>query len=146
MLQSKISKLVLWIAVFAVIGFADASFVTLKNLRGETVPCSILEGCDTVLQSEYSRLFGQSVALWGALYYGIIILLIAVFLVRQRKDILKSMVLLTALGSIMSVYFIFLQFFIIKAVCLYCLVSAGSSFLLFGLSITAMTTIYKTKS
>lgn len=141
MLQSKISKLVLWIAVFAVIGFADASFVALKNLRGETVPCSILKGCDTVLQSEYSRLFGQPVALWGALYYGIIILLIAVFLVRQRKDILKSIVLLTALGSIMSVYFLFLQFFIIKAVCLYCLVSAICFFSLFALSVIATRTI-----
>lgn len=144
--QFKVNKLLLSMTLLAIVGFTDASFVALKTLQGQTVPCSILKGCDIVLQSKYAHLFGQPVALWGALYYGAVILLIAAFLIWQREYIIRGVVLLTAFGSIMSVWFIYLQVFVIKSICLYCLISAGSSFLLLGLSVIAMTTIYKIKS
>ena len=144
--QPKINKLLLALTLLAVIGFADASFVALKSLQGQVVPCSILKGCDIVLQSQYSRLFGVPVALIGAIYYGIVLLLITAFLLVWKSRIMNCIVILIAVGSIMSLWFIYLQVFVIKAICLYCLVSAGTSFILLGLSVTAMKTIYKIKS
>lgn len=127
--------------LLAIIGFTDASFVALKSLQGQIVPCSILKGCDIVLQSGYSRLFGVPVALIGAVYYGTLLLLIASFLLAWRSYIISCVAILTTVGSVMSLWFVYLQVFVIKAVCLYCLVSAITSFALFALSLTAIKTI-----
>lgn len=133
-------------SVPSIVGFIDASFVALKSFRGEVVPCSIIKGCDIVLQSVYSKMLGQPLALWGAVYYGIFILLITLFIVSENKVIIKIVLLLSLAGSFFSLWLIFIQLFIIKAVCLYCLVSAVSSFTLLYLSITADKTIRQAAS
>src|SRR5436189_4557215 len=40
------------------IGIADAIYVAHGNYSGEPLWCPILEGCNTVINSPYSRVFG----------------------------------------------------------------------------------------
>ncbi len=46
----------------AVIGLADAVYLTVKHYLGGSVPCSLTEGCDTVLTSNYAVFGGLPVA------------------------------------------------------------------------------------
>lgn len=123
-----------WFAIISAIGFLDASYLTVKHYLGETVGCSFLKGCETVTTSSYATISGIPVALGGAIYYLIIFLLTIFYLDTGRKHIFGWAAQLTGVGLLASTYFLFLQIFIIKALCLYCLISAATSILLFAFS------------
>ena len=128
-----------WVAVFillmSVIGFADATFLTAKHYLGGPLPCSIFTGCEEVTTSSYSVIMGIPVALFGACYYLAIMLLALVYIDRGSKVVIRLIALLTPLGFIASLWFLYLQFVVIKALCLYCMISALTSSILFILGL-----------
>lgn len=117
--------------VFALIGFVDATYLTIKNIRGESIECSLTYGCNTVTSSIYAEIFGIPVALFGAIYYLSVILLSVFFLDKKKEYTLYIISKLTWIGLIASAYFIFIQAFVLRAWCQYCIVSAITSTLLF---------------
>ena len=132
--------------VIALLGFADAAFLTVEHYRGVVPPCTTA-GCDLVLTSQYSTLFGVPTSLLGALYY--LAILVAAFIFLEAKhiggateshhfSILKWALIATVLGFLMSLWFIYLQVFIIHSYCLYCLGSALTSTVLFIVAMHAL--------
>jgi uncharacterized membrane protein len=121
------------LVVLAVVGFADATYLTVEHFANVVPPCT-LRGCETVLTSGYSVMFGIPVALLGALYY--FALLVMYFLYFEAKDVraLNFALHLSVLGLVCDIWFIFLQAFIIHAWCQYCLLSAAVSTVIFVLS------------
>src|ERR1044072_4008762 len=58
------------VALVALAGLADASYLTIEHLTGQSVRCMIVSGCDEVLQSSYATVAaGFPVAALGALAY-----------------------------------------------------------------------------
>jgi len=98
---------------------------------GTPIPCSILKGCDQVTNSPYSLIYGVPVALLGALYYLTILILAAIYIDSRKPSVLKFLACLTPFGFLASLWFVYLQIFIIKAICIYCMASATSSTILF---------------
>lgn len=136
MLFPKIPKWI--IAAFfitALIGFADAAFLTIEHYRGVVPPCSIISGCEKVTTSVYSEIFGIPLALFGAIYYFTLLVLIIAYFDIKKGIILKIASLITPIGFLASLYFVYLQLFVIQAVCLYCMISAAASVILFILGI-----------
>ena len=123
-----------WVVIvmlaIAIIGFADATYLTLEHYRGVIPPCTI-SGCEIVLTSQFSTLFGIPTALLGAIYYLIMSVGLFAYLDTKKEPILKSVVLFSAFGFLFSVWFFYLQAFVIHSFCQYCLVSATTSTLLF---------------
>lgn len=130
------SFLVVSIAV-ALLGFADASYLTIEHFRGTTPPCFIVSGCGTVTTSVYSQIGPIPVALLGALYYFVISLLLFLALESKNDKPARAAFLLTPLGILASGYFLYIQAFILNAYCLYCLGSVATSTILFMLAIVA---------
>ncbi|MEK7154145.1 MAG: vitamin K epoxide reductase family protein, partial [Patescibacteria group bacterium] len=97
--------------------------------------CPIFGGCDKVLISPYSAVGGIPVALFGAVYYLTIFILGIAYFDTGRARVLKLAVSLTPLGLIASLWFLYLQLFVIKALCFYCLLSLVTSTLLFILGL-----------
>lgn len=64
-----VEKLPLAAAVLAVVGLADSVYLTVSHYTKEPVPCSIVEGCETVLTSSYAELAGIPIAAFGAVAY-----------------------------------------------------------------------------
>jgi uncharacterized membrane protein len=127
----------IWLIVFillGVIGFGDATYLTIKHFQNEPPACSILEGCKQVATSNYSVIWGIPIALMGLLYYLCLLFLAIIYFDTKNEFFIKLAILQTVLGFIFSLYLTFLQIFIIKATCIYCLLSATSSILLFMLS------------
>lgn len=122
----------------SLIGLADSSYLTAKHYLGTPINCSIFNGCDTVTTSPYSTVLGIPVALLGALYYLFFLLLSVLYIDSKNEKILEFMARFSAVGVIVSSWFLFLQIFIIKALCLYCLISATSSTILFVLGFTVL--------
>lgn len=131
------------------LGFLDASYLTVKHFAGTPLPCSILHGCEEVTRSQYSMIGGIPVALLGAIYYMMIFVLTSLYLRNRKKffsksveeingrgdEILKFVTYLTIVGLLASLWFIYLQLFVIKEICLYCMFSALTSILLFLFSV-----------
>lgn len=121
------------IPLLVLIGFLDASYLTYEHFFGGPVICQIgtFADCGAVLKSSYSVLFGIPVALLGVIQYAVVGILF--MLSSKLADTLYKRMLFiqTAIGLIFSLYFTFLQFFIIHAICLYCLLSALISTLIY---------------
>lgn len=129
---AKIPSWLIWsILILALIGFTDAAFLFAKRLSGGPIPCFITTGCDEVSKSPYSVMFGVPLSLWGVLFYlgtGFLALLYA-----DTKNLFvgKLIPVATTLGFLSSCYFIYVQKFLIGAFCIYCLLSAFVSTILF---------------
>ncbi|MCX6716222.1 MAG: vitamin K epoxide reductase family protein [Candidatus Taylorbacteria bacterium] len=148
LLKRPLSKVstghVVAVLIIALLGFADAAFLTIEHYRGVVPPCSVTEGCDVVLGSQFSSLFGIPTALFGAIYYLLIVLGAFIFLESKHVgeslashhfSILKWCLLGTIIGFLMSLWFIYLQVFILHSYCAYCLGSALTSIILFIIAI-----------
>ena len=54
-------------AVLSLIGLADATYLTIEHITGQSVRCTIVSGCSEVLSSRYATVGGMPLALVGAL-------------------------------------------------------------------------------
>lgn len=121
--------------LFGLLGFLDASFLTIEHFRGEIPPCTITHGCEQVTTSPYSYIFGVPVALLGLMYYTSVLLGAVLYLDIKDEKILRVLAHYTIIGFLFSLWFTFLQAFIIRAWCQYCLFSALTSTSLFILGV-----------
>ena len=128
-----IPKLLLAVFLIAsLLGFLDTTYLTVKHYTGSSLNCSVLFGdCEKVTTSKYSMLAGVPLALIGAIYYFTIFILSVAYLDTKREKTIIIASYLTATGFLASAYFVFLQLFIIKAICPYCMVSAILATILF---------------
>ncbi|MEK9147320.1 MAG: vitamin K epoxide reductase family protein [Patescibacteria group bacterium] len=120
------------------IGFLDATYITAKHYLGIPITCSILNGCEQVTTSVYATFFDVPVALIGAVYYLAIFALVVLYLDTKKEYVFYSASKITILGFIASIWFVYLQVFVLKALCLYCLASAVTSTILFILAIMTL--------
>lgn len=121
----------------ALVGFADASFITAKHAQGTIPPCGI-EGCETVLTSRYAQAAGIPVSVVGMLFYGTVLVGLIAYLDVGDRRILHGIAWLACAGFLATLFFVAIQLFVLHAVCLYCMVSALASTTLFVLSVRYM--------
>ena len=125
-------KWLMWgLIIVSFIGFLDASYLTAAHYAGFDLTCTILKGCEEVTTSEYSVIFGVPVALLGVFYYLTVFLLSLIYFDTKNRFILKIIPPLTVAGLLASAGFVYLQLFVIKAICEYCMLSAATSTTLF---------------
>jgi uncharacterized membrane protein len=131
----------IWIArALALVGFADAAYLTATHYAGAPVFCGASGGCETVLTSEYASIGAVPVALVGAVYYGIASL--AAWTPRQAwsRRTAAFLAVLTGAGLAVTAVLFWLQATVIDAWCRFCLASAAITTLLFA------TALYLTRS
>lgn len=136
-LQSIPKYIIYIIIACAIIGFSDATFLTVKHFQNVIPPCTT-DGCETVLNSEYSEILGVPVALLGAIYYFAILLLMFIHLDTKQEKYLRYVMMMSVLGFLFALWFTFLQLFIIKAICPYCVLSATMSTIIFIVSMYSL--------
>lgn len=117
--------------IIGLFGFLDATYLTIERFRNIIPACAIVSGCKQVLLSSYSSIGLVPLSVLGMIYYAIIIIGALFFFDLRKIHFLHLLAAFSLLGIIASAYFIFLQIFIIKALCIYCLGSALTSTLLF---------------
>ncbi|MBI2669548.1 MAG: vitamin K epoxide reductase family protein [Candidatus Yanofskybacteria bacterium] len=116
-------------------GFLDSSFLSLEHYNRGILPCYIFSGCDEVTASRYATVAGVPISLAGATFYLSILIAAIFYLDTKNAKALKILKFLPAVGFLASLWLLFLQFFIIKAICFYCILSLVSSTMLFILGL-----------
>ncbi len=140
---ARISK---WIPVaiifLALVGFSDATFLTVKHFQGIIPPCSI-GGCETVLTSSYSVIFGIPAPFLGSTYYFIILLSLFLYFDSKKEIFLRFVLGFSVFGFVFSLYFISIMAFVLHALCEYCALSAFTSISIFIIAVYAGYKNYK---
>ena len=110
-------------AAISLIGLADSIYLTVEHLSGRSVRCTIVTGCSEVLSSPYASVRGIPLALIGACAYFTVFSLatLAAFGYRWAG---KLLTLLVGVMFITTLWLLYLQAFVIKHFCQFCLLSA----------------------
>lgn len=127
--------LVISIFLVGFIGFLDASYLSSNAYFHTVPPCIITSGCEVVTTSTYSKIFGLPVAYMGTLYYLTCLTLWFVFINKKKIWAARLLPIVVTTGFLFSLWFVLVQAFILKAFCTYCMLSAGTSTILFVLSL-----------
>ena len=123
-------------ALFAAAGLADATYLTVIAFTGETAACGGSAGCSEVLGSSYARVAGMPVAAFGLLGY-FSAFSFAIFAAFNYARAQKLFILTVCALFAATLWFLYVQAFLLHAYCRYCLFSAAISFLLMGLVVAA---------
>src|SRR3989344_2729794 len=126
-MKSAWTKIIIFLSTF---GLFDAGYLTYEAFTGGVVPCSLTGGCETVLSSQYADIYGIPISLVGMLFYATALIL-AVNILDGKAKALDFLLVISSVGFIVSLVLVYIQFFVIEAICVYCLTSAGISTFIF---------------
>lgn len=124
------------ILTLALLGLADSWYLAESAATDTPLVCGpgMLEGCNAVAQSPYSKLFGIPLGVYGVLFYGLIFAFSLTALMYKSRMVPLYLFIVSGAGALASLAFLYIQFFLIQALCIYCLMSALISFILVALA------------
>ena len=111
-------------ALLSLVGLGDAIYLTVQHITGESLRCTIISGCSEVLSSQYAQVGPVPLAAIGAGAYftAFSLSILAVFGYRFAIPLLR---ILVALMFLTTLWLLYLQAFVIRHFCQYCLLSAA---------------------
>jgi uncharacterized membrane protein len=123
--------------VLAIIGAADALYLLIFKLTSNNLMCLGSGGCHDVNFSIYSESYGIPVSVFGLAAF---LAILGILLLEGRLRIVKEngplAIFGISLGGVaFTAYLTYLEIFVIKAVCPFCVASAVLITLLFILAI-----------
>src|SRR6267143_6712077 len=92
--QSKVAWSYIVAALLSLIGLADAIYLTVQDLTGQHLRCTIVSGCSEVLSSAYAHIGPVPLAALGAFaYFSVFSLaILAAFGYQIAKPLLAGLV------------------------------------------------------
>ena len=128
------------IAFLGLCGFLVARHIYKEKRADRPLICPMHFDCNAVVSSDYSKFFGIPLEIFGMVYYACVFIgyIFLSFLSEVLPNMLvSSLVLVSIAAFLFSVYLIFVQSFILKKFCTWCLVSAGICVIIFALTLVA---------
>jgi uncharacterized membrane protein len=123
------------VPVLSLVGLAVAGYLAYVETQAAAAVCGPVGDCNAVQSSPYARLFGVPIGLIGVAGY---VAILAVWAWgRRAAGALPAtlLVLMSAFGVAFSIYLTYLELFVIRAVCMWCITSAVIMTLLLLVSI-----------
>lgn len=120
------------IFVFSLLGLSVASFLFYEYGLNGPIVCPTGQGCDIVRASSYSSFFGIPVPILGIAYYFTMAILSVVHSHYLSHKVVRKLQLLISASAVgFGIYLTFLEAFIIKAYCFWCVLSFIISVVIF---------------
>jgi uncharacterized membrane protein len=120
--------------VFSKIGFAISFYIYYSKINDKELFCMNKKDCDYVVKSKYGKTFGVDNTIYGMLYYsGMFLMGILIFLnhnIFKQLAVYYSIVGVSLVTVFFSLRLIYIQAFILKKWCYYCIASAIISILI----------------
>lgn len=141
-LKPSAARRVVWpdalAAIVSLVGLADAVYLTTQHIANRSVRCTIVTGCNEVLGSAYATigdlpLVGSvPLAALGALAYFAVFSL-ATLSAYGYERARTSLALVVGLMFATTLWLLYVQAFVLRQFCSYCLLSAAVTFTLAGI-------------
>ncbi|MBA3711588.1 MAG: vitamin K epoxide reductase family protein [Pyrinomonadaceae bacterium] len=119
--------------LLALAGLADSIYLAIEHVAGRDVRCTVTTGCNEVLDSSYASLPGDiPLAALGAVAYfaAFSLATLAAFGYVRARPLLAALV---ASMFMTTLWLLFVQAFVIRKFCEFCLLSAAMTASLTGL-------------
>jgi len=117
------------LAALDVVGLAIALYLSVVELGGGVPACGRIDGCEEVARSQYSRIAGVPVAVFGVALSLVLLTLAVAWWRTDLYALLLAHYGLSLAGVLFEAYFVTLQVVVIRAVCIWC-TSYGLSLML----------------
>lgn len=134
------------IIITAVLGFLLAGNIFYKKHKKQPLVCPLKSDCNTVINSQFSNLFGIPLEILGLVYYAIIASSYTAFLFNpllKTDNTTLILLVLTTLAFLFSIYLTLVQALAIKQWCVWCLISASFCLIIFsGVSLSTSLTLF----
>ena len=127
------------IALVSLVGIFVSLYLTFYKLGYiGTLACGT-GGCETVQTSKWGDFLGLPVAAWGAGFY-LCVLAVSLAGLQERfadsRVVAITLVLLTVWGALFTLWLTYLELFVIRAICRWCVGSAVIVMVLLGLAVS----------
>jgi len=122
-------------AIIAIIGVFNAGYLSWVAVTGAAPTCFLNSGCDVVAASPFSKVFDIPLASFGVFFYAMIFGFSLWKVLVPATPVLRYLLPLASLGFLLSLYFLYLQAFVIGAYCEYCLFSLFDATVIFLVSL-----------
>ena len=125
-----------WLIAASFVGIADTLYLSWNHLLGILPTCAIVTGCDVVLTSKYAEVFGVPLAYFGFIFY-LYLFGLAILLAYDpySRGLRLGLVIYSVIGVLCSCVFAYMWVFLIRALCIYCLVSAITTIVVLALAV-----------
>jgi uncharacterized membrane protein len=123
-------------AVISLVGLAEATYLTVQNLTGETAVCAGSADCFAVLGSKYAKLGAIPLAGLGAVAYFAAFSFATFTAFGYRRTRLFFSITVWAM-FLATLWLLYVQAFVLHAFCRYCLFSAAIIFFLTGIIVAS---------
>ena len=111
-------KYKIFLAVFAI--SLISSIILFSN--SSTGVCDPGKGCDVVNSSSYGSTFGISNSLYGIFIFAFMIAITLFHISKPNNHTRRIIHGTIIIGALIALYFLYLQFFVIRVFCVFCLV------------------------
>ncbi len=128
MLSKKIIYIILF---FSIIGLFVSGYLWYEYAQPKPLTC--ITDCQIVRESKYSKMLGVDLPVFGTLYYVFVVVYTSSFLLKRKVfkfEFTLYSILLTS-GFLVSMYLTYLEAYVIKAWCQWCVISAASATTIF---------------
>ena len=116
-------------AVLAAIAMVALGYLAVVKLTNSTAVCFVVQGCDTVQASKYSTFLGIPVAIYGLVMAALVLVSVVAWWRTGDRRLLYVPYGLGLLGVFVIAWLVYLELFVIHAVCIWCTI-AGISIVL----------------
>lgn len=112
------------------LGLFDSGYVTYEIFSNRIPVCTPPFQCAAFLENSWAYIAGLPLSVYGFIFYTIVLIL-AIMNFLEIKKFTKALRGLATFGFLFALYVTFLMAFVVKAWCLWCLISVITLTLLF---------------
>ncbi|RAP28328.1 hypothetical protein DID76_04600 [Candidatus Marinamargulisbacteria bacterium SCGC AG-414-C22] len=125
---------VLFMRLFLIIlGWINTVFLAYKHLSGDD-SCLVNQSCNDVILSEFGTFLGVPVAVFGLVYYTMLLYLrLQNQLNKNNLSLVENVFII--IGVVVSTVLMIIQFSVLRSFCIYCTLSAS---IIYGLAILTL--------
>ncbi len=135
-MANAVDKAVFLLIVFLVI-FSGIMAISDKTNSGFCIINSGASECASVQNSQYGSIFGIKLTLFGFASFLLLFLVYIFSFVKNKysKNFSEIYIIMSGIGCAFALYFIYLQFFVLKTLCANCIVVDSLMVVVFILSL-----------
>jgi len=108
------------------LGLAISGYLLVTYVSSDPIVCVSGEGCLVAQLSEYSSFFSIPTPAYGVIFYFTLGIIAAIWSNENHRQLQMPLALLTSIGLGISIFLTYVEAFVIRAWCSWCL---GSAFL-----------------
>lgn len=115
--------------LLSLLGIFNSGYLVYSHYKKKHLVCPTNGNCNAVTESKWSSIFLIRNDILGIFFY--LAMLISIFLFLKNPSIKIFIQVISGLGVLFSLFLIYIQAYVIKKYCFYCLISSLLTLLIF---------------